>query len=100
MSRWHAPAPCLRPRLVRADCSSWPPRLPARSPVVSFVVESTGTHVCRFSEVCGISAETQVEDFRDGGVNNFTHKLAKVTKYPNLTLKRGITDAADATRLW
>ena len=77
-----------------------PPRLPDPFRVFNFVVEINATQVARFSEVSGISAETEVEDFREGGINDFTHKLAKVTKYPNLTLKRGITDAADATRLW
>ena len=35
--------------------------------------------------------------FREGGLNDHTHKLATVTKYQNLTLKRGI---GDATELW
>ena len=34
---------------------------------------------------------------REGGVNDFVHKIAKETRYPNLTLKRGITDKTD---LW
>jgi len=65
--------------------------------VFNFVVEVNGTQVAGFSEVSGISAETEFEDFREGGINDYTHKLAKFTKYPNLTLKRGITDADE---LW
>ena len=30
-------------------------------------------------------------------MNDFVHKIAKETRYPNLTLKRGITDVTD---LW
>ena len=55
---------------------------------------------CRWAasrEVSGLDREVQVEDFREGGVNDYTHKLATVTKYQNLTLKRGL---ADATELW
>ncbi len=60
-------------------------------------VEILGLQVAGFSEIAGIEREVQVEDFREGGVNGHTHKLATVTKYPNLTLKRGL---ADATELW
>lgn len=45
----------------------------------------------------GLEREVQTEDFREGGRNNYTHKLATVTKYQNLSLRRGI---ADASELW
>ena len=57
-----------------------------------FAVESDSVIVGGFSEVSGLQAETEIEDFREGGVNDFTHKFAKLTKYPNLVLKRGITE--------
>lgn len=62
-----------------------------------FVVEITGVQVGGFSEVSGLQAETEMEDFREGGVNDFVHKIIKFTKYPNLVLKRGITEDAN---LW
>jgi phage tail-like protein len=62
-----------------------------------FRVEILGLQVGGFSEVGGLEREVQVEDFREGGVNDHTHKLATVTKYPNLTLKRGL---ADKIELW
>ena len=62
-----------------------------------FRVEILGLQVGGFSDVAGLEREVQVEDFREGGVNDHTHKLATVTKYPNLTLKRGL---ADKTELW
>jgi len=65
--------------------------------VFRFVVEIDGLRVAGFSEVTGLESRTEVEDYREGGVNDYVHKLAKETRYPNLTLKRGITDAAD---LW
>jgi phage tail-like protein len=62
-----------------------------------FRVEILGLQVGGFTEVSGLEREVQVEDFREGGLNDYTHKLAVVTKYQNLTLKRGL---ADATELW
>jgi len=58
-----------------------------------FLVEIEGLVVGGFSEVSGLQAETQVEEYREGGVNDFIHRLPKETRYPNLTLKRGITDS-------
>ena len=46
-----------------------------------------------FSEVSGIQATTQVEEFREGGQNMFVHKIPKETKFENLTLKKGLADA-------
>jgi phage tail-like protein len=62
-----------------------------------FRVEILGLQVGGFSEVSGLEREVQVDDYREGGVNDFIHKLATVTKYPNLTLKRGLAQVAD---LW
>ncbi|HEX5604833.1 MAG TPA: phage tail protein [Pyrinomonadaceae bacterium] len=63
--------------------------------VFRFVVEINGTRVGGFSEVTGLEVRTEVEDYREGGVNDYIHKMPKETRYPNLTLKRGITDATD-----
>jgi phage tail-like protein len=60
-------------------------------------VEILGVQVGGFSEVSGIERETTLEDFREGGLNDYTHKLVTVTKYQNLTLRRGL---ADANELW
>ena len=65
-----------------------------RDPYASFnfLVEIEGVVAGGFSEVSGLQAETETEEYREGGVNDFVYKLPKITKYPNLTLKRGITD--------
>jgi phage tail-like protein len=48
--------------------------------------------VAGFSEVTGLQVETEVQDYREGGLNDFMHKLAGPTRYPsNLVLKHGIT---------
>jgi phage tail-like protein len=48
--------------------------------------------VCCFSEVTGLEVNTEFEEIKEGGVNNFVHKLPKTTKYGNLVLKKGMTD--------
>lgn len=62
-----------------------------------FQVELDGLLVAGFSEVLGLKAETEVEIYREGGVNDFEHHFIKVQKYPNLVLKRGISNSVE---LW
>jgi phage tail-like protein len=50
-----------------------------------------------FSEFSGLQATTQVEDYVEGGVNTFVHKLPKETTFENLVLKKGL---ADSSVLW
>jgi phage tail-like protein len=57
-----------------------------------FKLELGGIISGGFSEVSGLSVETEVETRKEGGENNFEYKLPKATKYSNLTLKRGISD--------
>ena len=68
-------------------------------PSFMFLVEIQGLIVGGFSEVARLQAETETEEIREGGVNDYVHKLPKITKYPNITLKRGITDS-DALWNW
>ena len=58
-----------------------------------FLLEIGGLIKGGFSEVSGLQAEVDTEDYEEGGVNDFVHKLPKATKYPNLILKRGMTDS-------
>jgi phage tail-like protein len=59
----------------------------------NFLIEVQGLIAGGFSEVSGIQIETEVEDIKEGGVNDHVHKLPKATKYPNVAFKRGITDS-------
>lgn len=60
---------------------------------VNFLVEIDGLVVGGFQEVTGLQVETEVEDYREGGVNEYVHRLAGPTRYPsNLVLKKGLTD--------
>jgi phage tail-like protein len=59
----------------------------------NFLVEIEGLLVGGFSEVTGLQVETEIEDYREGGLNEYVHKLAGPTRYPaNLSLKRGLID--------
>lgn len=48
-----------------------------------------GSGVGFFKSVGGLSYETEVVEYREGGENNSTHKLVGATKWKNITLKRG-----------
>jgi phage tail-like protein len=63
-----------------------------------FVVELDNNEIGGFSGVSGLTRDTTVEEFREGGVNDYVHKLVTVTKYPNLTLKQGMTDRDELWR--
>jgi phage tail-like protein len=48
----------------------------------------------RFQTVSGLSVEYDMEEYKEGGENRFTHKLPVRTKYADLVLKRGmLTDS-------
>lgn len=60
---------------------------------LNFLVEIEGLLVGGFQEVTGLQVETETEDYREGGVNEYVHRLAGPTRYPqNLVLKKGLTD--------
>ncbi len=71
-----------------------------KDPYVSFRfrTEIDSLVVSGFSEVTGLMFESEVETFREGGVNSSERQLAGPTKFPSkLILKRGL---ADADALW
>ncbi len=49
----------------------------------------------RFQEVTGLSAEVGTEEFREGGLNEYAHRMPTGAKYGNLVLKRGFVDSTD-----
>jgi phage tail-like protein len=63
-----------------------------------FRAEIDSLVVSGFNEVTGLTFESEVETFREGGVNTNEWQLAGPTKFPSkLILKRGL---ADADALW
>ena len=66
----------------------------------NFIVEIDGIEVAGFSEVSGISSETEVIEYRTGNDRaGSVRKLPGLHKYGDITLKRGIT-ASDALWQW
>ena len=43
-----------------------------------------------FQTVSGLSVEYDIEEYKEGGENRFTHKLPVRIKYADLVLKRGL----------
>lgn len=59
----------------------------------TFLVEVDGEEVGRFTEVQGLELSVEVEEIQEGGENFFVHKLPGRFSWPNLVLKRGITES-------
>lgn len=58
----------------------------------NFAVEIESLIAGRFVEVNGLQLETEYFDYREGGCNDYIHKLPGPTRYPqNLVLKHGLT---------
>ena len=56
----------------------------------NFKVELDSLVVGGFTEVSGLQVETEVEDYREGGLNNYIHRLPGPSRYPtNLTAASG-----------
>ena len=59
-------------------------------PAFYFEVEIAG-QTGFFRSVSGLSIETEVVDYQEGGVNDVVHKLPGRTKYANIRLSRAFT---------
>ena len=62
-----------------------------------FAIEVEGVLLAGFGELSGLQAQTEVFEYKEGGLNTYTHKLPTRTSYGNITLKWGATDSND---LW
>ena len=63
-----------------------------------FRVECDQIQRAGFTRVKGLVRETKVETRREGGVNDYEHKLASQTTFGNLVLERGL--ATDELWKW
>lgn len=57
-----------------------------------FGVEIDDIRVAGFSEVSGLERQMSPEEYQEGGVNSYTHKLPTRYEHPNLVLERGLAD--------
>ncbi len=59
-----------------------------------FWVEIDGIHEAVFTECSGLTSEVEVEEWKEGGQNEYIHRLpGRVKSFPNLVLKRGLATA-------
>jgi phage tail-like protein len=56
-----------------------------------FLVEIGKDPVAYFQDCSGLTFEIEVQEYSEGGNNEFIHKLPGRAKYSNITLKRGVT---------
>lgn len=59
----------------------------------NFIIEIEGLLVGGFSECSGLEVETELVDYREGGVNDYIHRFAGGTRSPPLVLRHGISSA-------
>jgi len=51
--------------------------------------------IAGFRECSGLTIETEMFEYAEGGLNTYTHKLPVRRKYANITLKRGLEEGQD-----
>lgn len=56
-----------------------------------FIFEVDGVNIGSFMEVSGLEVSVETEDVSEGGQNSYVHKLPGRMTWPNITLKRGVT---------
>ena len=62
-----------------------------------FCIEVEGVLLAGFGELGGLATTTEVFEYKEGGLNSYTHKLPGRTSYGNVTLKWGATNSNE---LW
>jgi phage tail-like protein len=65
------------------------PLLPSK-----FWVEINGVMEAFFTECSGLSIQTEVMEYKEGGLNSRTHKLPVRSTFSNITLKKGMTTSS------
>ena len=100
MRRWSLAASVLAVALVVVLGSTASAGSAKKDPLVAYtftvtITEGQTTTTAFFKSVSGLSMETEVVDFREGGVNE-THKIPGRAKWSNIVLKRGFTGVSDS----
>jgi phage tail-like protein len=58
---------------------------------LAFKVQIQGMTIGRFAECAGLAVEYDVTEYAEGGNNGFVHHLRGAIRFPNVTLRRGVT---------
>ncbi len=61
------------------------------APAYLFVVELEGIAIGLFTECSGLGVKRDVEEYKEGGVNHYVHKLPGRLEFKNIVLKRGLS---------
>ena len=59
----------------------------------TFIFEVDGLEIGRFMEVSGLEVEIGTESVEEGGQNGYVHRLPGRMSWPNISLKRGVTQS-------
>jgi phage tail-like protein len=70
------------------------------SPSFRFHVEIKGVKVAYFTECSGLDLETEIFEYKEGGLNTHLHRFPGRWKFANLTLKKGISTEGDVLWKW
>ncbi|WP_432666843.1 phage tail protein [Wukongibacter baidiensis] len=60
-----------------------------------FSVEIDGIQEGNFLKASGVASEVEVEEYEEGGVNHFTHKIPVRIKHSNIVLEKGVTSSKE-----
>jgi phage tail-like protein len=66
-------------------------------PAYTYFVEMKSVTEAIFTECTGLQIETEVYEYKEGGVNSHVHRLPGRSKMSNITLKRGMARPSTAT---
>jgi phage tail-like protein len=58
---------------------------------LGFKVQIEGITLGRFAECAGLAVEYDMTEYAEGGNNAFVHHLRGAMRFPNVTLRRGVT---------
>ena len=65
------------------------------NPAIWFDLVIQGKSIGYFTSVKGLTAEVETVSYNEGGNNEFVRRLPTRVKWPNLVLKRGMTDSKE-----
>ncbi|MEO8539211.1 MAG: phage tail protein [bacterium] len=71
--------------------------MPDQLPGHNFKIEISGIQEAQFTECSGFEVKVEVTEVKEGGVNDYVHKLPGRQSYSNVTLKRGMVNSIE---LW
>lgn len=57
----------------------------------TFLVEVDGVEIGRFMEISGLELTIETEPIAEGGNNGYVHRVPTGMSWPNIVLKRGVT---------